>query len=86
MALAVHSGATRNVYVGNIEDFDTFNEEKLKRDFSEYGEIELVNFLKEKYVVACFSFAMQIRSLLLASLQELRLRQLHEHLQRHQGD
>ncbi|KAI0697437.1 hypothetical protein BC835DRAFT_764630 [Cytidiella melzeri] len=48
LALAVHSGATRNVYVGNIEDFDSFNEEKLKRDFSEFGEIELVNFLKEK--------------------------------------
>ena len=48
LSLAVHSGATRNVYVGNIEDFDTFTEEKLKRDFGEYGEIELVNFLKEK--------------------------------------
>ncbi|KZT69649.1 hypothetical protein DAEQUDRAFT_669034 [Daedalea quercina L-15889] len=48
LALAVHGGATRNVYVGNIEDFDTFNEEKLKRDFGEYGDIELVNFLKEK--------------------------------------
>ncbi|KAH9889376.1 hypothetical protein C8Q73DRAFT_747848 [Cubamyces lactineus] len=48
LALAVHSGATRNVYVGNIEDFDTFTEEKLRRDFGEYGEIELVNFLKEK--------------------------------------
>ncbi|KAH9927488.1 uncharacterized protein BXZ73DRAFT_90746 [Epithele typhae] len=48
LALAVHSGATRNVYVGNIEDFDTFSEERLKRDFGEYGEIELVNFLKEK--------------------------------------
>ncbi|EPT00418.1 hypothetical protein FOMPIDRAFT_1049739 [Fomitopsis schrenkii] len=48
LALAVHGGATRNVYVGNIEDFDSFNEEKLKRDFGEYGDIELVNFLKEK--------------------------------------
>ena len=48
LALAVHSGATRNVYIGNIEDFETFSEEKLKRDFGEYGEIELVNFLKEK--------------------------------------
>ncbi|KAH9855891.1 hypothetical protein C2E23DRAFT_882655 [Lenzites betulinus] len=48
LALAVHSGATRNVYVGNIEDFDTFTEEKLRRDFGEFGEIELVNFLKEK--------------------------------------
>ncbi|KAF9235257.1 hypothetical protein BU15DRAFT_89621 [Melanogaster broomeanus] len=48
LALAVHSGATRNVYVGNIEDFELFNEDKLKRDFGEYGDIELVNFLKEK--------------------------------------
>ncbi|EMD32952.1 hypothetical protein CERSUDRAFT_87652 [Gelatoporia subvermispora B] len=48
LALAVHAGATRNVYIGNIEDFDTFAEEKLKRDFGEYGEIELVNFLREK--------------------------------------
>ena len=48
LALAVHAGATRNVYVGHIEDFDTFPEEKLKRDFGEFGEIDLVNFLKEK--------------------------------------
>ncbi|KAH9922587.1 hypothetical protein B0H21DRAFT_701439 [Amylocystis lapponica] len=48
LALAVHSGATRNVYVGNIEDFETFSEDRLKRDFGEYGDIELVNFLKEK--------------------------------------
>jgi RNA recognition motif-containing protein len=48
LALSVHSGATRNVYIGNIEDFEAFNDEKLKRDFGEYGEIELVNFLKEK--------------------------------------
>lgn len=48
LALAVHSGATRNVYIGGIEDFEQFNEERLKRDFSEFGEIELVNYLKEK--------------------------------------
>jgi len=46
--LAVHSGATRNVYIGNIEDFETFTEDRLKKDFGEFGEIELVNFLKEK--------------------------------------
>ena len=50
LALAVHAGATRNVYIGNVEDFETFTVERLKRDFSEYGEIELVNFLKEKCV------------------------------------
>jgi RNA recognition motif-containing protein len=48
LALAVHAGATRNVYIGNIEDFETFTEDRLKRDFGEYGDIELVNFLKEK--------------------------------------
>ncbi|KAH7098265.1 hypothetical protein BKA62DRAFT_713501 [Auriculariales sp. MPI-PUGE-AT-0066] len=48
VALAVHGGATRNVYVGNIEDFEVYSEEKLKRDFGEYGDIELVNYLKEK--------------------------------------
>jgi hypothetical protein len=48
LAIAVHSGATRNVYVGNIEDFENFSEEKLRRDFEEFGEIELINFLKEK--------------------------------------
>ena len=50
LALAVHAGATRNVYIGNVEDYETFTEEKLKRDFGEYGDIELVNFLKEKCV------------------------------------
>ncbi|KAF8326821.1 uncharacterized protein EI90DRAFT_3156415 [Cantharellus anzutake] len=48
LALSIHAGATRNVYVGNIEDYDLFTVEKLKRDFGEYGEIELVNTLKEK--------------------------------------
>lgn len=48
LALAVHSGATRNVYIGNIEDFDTFSVDRLKADFGEFGDIELVNYLKEK--------------------------------------
>lgn len=48
LALAVHSGATRNVYIGNVEDYETFTDDRLKRDFGEYGDIELVNFLKEK--------------------------------------
>jgi len=34
--------------VGNIEDFEAFNEDKLKRDFGEFWDIELVNFLREK--------------------------------------
>lgn len=50
----MHSGATRNVYIGNVEDYETFTDEKLKRDFGEYGDIELVNFLKEKCVCPIF--------------------------------
>jgi hypothetical protein len=34
---AVDAGASRNVYVGGIKDFDLFNEDKLRRDFSEFG-------------------------------------------------
>lgn len=81
LALAVHSGATRNVYIGGIEDFELFNEERLKRDFGEYGDIELVNYLKEKYV------EMLPLTLLCCDNvpQELCLCQLYEHLERHQS-
>jgi len=50
VAMAVHGGATRNVYVGNIGEgeWDNFSEERLRSDFGEFGEIELVNYLKEK--------------------------------------
>lgn len=43
---AVQHGGSRNVYIGNIDD--SITKEKLKHDFSEYGDIELVNTLKEK--------------------------------------
>ena len=46
IALAVGAGASRNVYVGNIEE--SLTEEQLKADFAEFGEIELVNTLREK--------------------------------------
>ncbi|KAI5481452.1 differentiation regulator, Nrd1 [Pseudohyphozyma bogoriensis] len=48
IAMVVQSGGSRNVYVGNIEDFDEFSEERLKKDFGEYGDIELVNSLPSK--------------------------------------
>lgn len=50
IAIAVHAGASRNVYIGNV-DFETFNEEKLRQEFSEYGDIELINTLREKSCV-----------------------------------
>ncbi|GMK55123.1 hypothetical protein CspeluHIS016_0201790 [Cutaneotrichosporon spelunceum] len=45
----VQQGASRNVYIGQITDFDVFNADKLREDFSEYGDIELINFFKEKH-------------------------------------
>ncbi|KAI8145742.1 hypothetical protein BJV82DRAFT_602053 [Fennellomyces sp. T-0311] len=44
--IAVQNGASRNIYIGNIED--TFDENKLRKDFEEYGEIELINTLRER--------------------------------------
>jgi RNA recognition motif-containing protein len=44
--LGIQSGATRNIYVGGIEEDVT--EEKLRSDFAEFGEIELINTLREK--------------------------------------
>ena len=46
IALAVSGGASRNVYIGNIDE--SWSEDRLRQDFSEYGEIELVNALREK--------------------------------------
>ncbi|PKS10319.1 hypothetical protein jhhlp_002070 [Lomentospora prolificans] len=46
IALAVSGGASRNVYIGNLDE--TWTEERLRQDFSEFGEIELVNTLREK--------------------------------------
>ncbi|ELR08981.1 hypothetical protein GMDG_00599 [Pseudogymnoascus destructans 20631-21] len=46
IALAVSGGASRNVYVGNLDE--SFTEDRLRQDFTEYGDIELVNTLREK--------------------------------------
>ncbi|KAI9802614.1 MAG: hypothetical protein M1833_001688 [Piccolia ochrophora] len=46
IALAVSGGASRNVYIGNLDE--TWSEDRLRQDFSEYGEIEYVNALREK--------------------------------------
>lgn len=46
IALAVSGGASRNVYIGNLDE--SWSEERLRQDFSEYGDIELVNALREK--------------------------------------
>ncbi|KAJ8660701.1 hypothetical protein O0I10_003749 [Lichtheimia ornata] len=44
-----NGGASRNIYIGGIEE--DFDEEKLRSDWSEYGEIELINALREKSCV-----------------------------------
>lgn len=46
IALAVSGGASRNVYVGNLDE--TWGEDRLRQDFADYGEIELINTLREK--------------------------------------
>ncbi|KAL1893151.1 hypothetical protein Sste5346_006583 [Sporothrix stenoceras] len=46
IALAVSGGASRNVYIGNLDE--TWTEERLRQDFTDFGEIELVNTLREK--------------------------------------
>ena len=51
MALAVQSGASRNVYMGNIDDPELMNEDKIRADLSEYGELEMVNALRERNCV-----------------------------------
>lgn len=46
ISLAVTAGASRNVYIGNIDE--SWPEAKLRRDFSEFGDVEQINFLPEK--------------------------------------
>ncbi|KAJ7288912.1 hypothetical protein C8J57DRAFT_1460258 [Mycena rebaudengoi] len=46
LALAVHADAQR--LHRQRGGFEVFSEERLKADFGEFGDIELVNFLKEK--------------------------------------
>ncbi|EGV61987.1 hypothetical protein CANTEDRAFT_125404 [Yamadazyma tenuis ATCC 10573] len=48
LSLAVSNGASRNIYVGNIIDFHYYNQEKLRTDFSKFGDIEQINYLEEK--------------------------------------
>ena len=44
--LVKNHNASRNIYVGRIENDVT--DEKLRKDFQEYGEIENINIIKER--------------------------------------
>lgn len=48
LSLAVSNGALRNIYIGNITDFEYYNAKKLRKDFSKFGDIEQINYLEEK--------------------------------------
>lgn len=50
LALAVGHGASRNVYIGNIDmnNVEFFNEHNLRNIFKQYGEVEQINFLPDK--------------------------------------
>lgn len=43
---AIQNGASRNVYIGNINE--TITVEKLYRDFECFGEIEMINIVPDK--------------------------------------
>ncbi|TYJ58090.1 hypothetical protein B9479_001186 [Cryptococcus floricola] len=47
---AIQAGASRNVYIGQIADFELFTDEKLRQDFGEFGDIDMINFLVDKGV------------------------------------
>lgn len=44
----LHLGASRNVYIGALDS--SISEDKLRQDFVEFGEIELVNMVPEKNI------------------------------------
>lgn len=46
IAYAVSRGATRNVYIGNIDE--NINEQKIREDFGNFGQIEVISFVQEK--------------------------------------
>lgn len=48
LSLAVSNGASRNIYIGNLNNFDFYNPRKLREDFSKFGDIEQINYLEEK--------------------------------------
>ncbi|KAF3992562.1 hypothetical protein FT663_01427 [Candidozyma haemuli var. vulneris] len=48
LSLAVSNGASRNIYIGNITDFEYYNAKKLRKDFTKFGDIEQINYLEEK--------------------------------------
>jgi len=52
LTLAVSSGASRNIYIGNIDvENPKFSKESLRERFTEFGEIEQINYLLEKNCV-----------------------------------
>ena len=55
LSLAVSNGASRNIYIGNIVDFEYFNPAKLREDFTKFGDIEQINYLEEKIVHSLIS-------------------------------
>ena len=48
VAAAVQTGASRNVYVGHLDE--SMTEDELRENFMEFGDIELVNLIPEKKI------------------------------------
>ena len=77
IALVVQAGGSRNIYIGNLTDFEVYNEAKLKEDFGQFGDIELVNLLKEKncgtfgYRLACSVLRMTDRNIAFVNFTQI---------------
>lgn len=48
IALAVQAGASRNLYLGNIDDPELLDEDRIRKELSVYGDLEMVNTLPQK--------------------------------------
>ncbi|PJF19059.1 hypothetical protein PSACC_01125 [Paramicrosporidium saccamoebae] len=55
VTVALRQGATRNVYLGNI-NLSNLTEDDLRRSFSAYGPIEMINFLRKERDVVFVNF------------------------------
>lgn len=80
ISTAVGHGASRNIYVGNIDwdkpdNKEYFNEDNLRHIFEKYGEVEQINFLPEKN--CCFINFTNINTATIAIDQIQQLPEFH---------
>lgn len=75
IALAVQAGASRNLYLGNIDDPELLDENRIRSEFSAFGELEMVNALREKNCVRVSRLTRHLRTSPISSRQLCAMRQ-----------